>query len=166
MKAFAQFKKCHPEFELHLYGQDFGVGQTAEIWSKQQGIASGMMFHGAISHRQLLEELSRSDLLLNSSLEESFGLSIAEAMGMGLPVVAGDSSGAVPWVVGGGGVLCDIRKVDAIKKAIEHILIPSNYVRYSFAARERVESMFTASAIAYSYLEAYKTAVNKKLVSR
>lgn len=165
MKAFAKFKKCHPDAVLHLYGQDFGVGQTAEAWSKQQGIAAGMMFHGAMPHKQLMEALSTADLLLHSSLEESFGLSIAEAMGMGLPVVAGESSGAVPWVVGDGGVLCDVRQENAIKEAIEHILIPSNYTRYSLAARERVETMFTASAVADAYLEAYETAINKKPVS-
>lgn len=161
MKAFAEFKQCHPDAVLHLYGQDFGVGQMAESWSKQQGIAAGMMFHGVMPHKQLMEAISTADLLLHSSLEESFGLSIAEAMGMGLPVVAGDSSGAVPWVVGGGGILCDVRQENAIKEAIENILIPTNYSRYSSAARERVESLFTASAVTDAYFETYKTVVNK-----
>jgi glycosyltransferase involved in cell wall biosynthesis len=162
LKAFASFKKCHPDASLHLYGRDFGVGQTAETWSKKLDIAAGMIFHGLLPHRQLMEALSTTDLLLHSSLEESFGLSIAEAMGMGLPIVAGESSGAVPWVVGGGGVLCDVRQEYAIKEAIEHILVPSNYTRYSLAAKKRVETMFTASAVADEYLEAYKIAINKK----
>ncbi|MDP2231497.1 glycosyltransferase [Methylotenera sp.] len=162
MKAFAKFKKGHPVAKLHLYGHDFGVGQTAEAWAKQQNIAAGMTFHGAMPHKQLLQELSTADLLLHSSLEESFGLSIAEAMGMGLPIVAGESSGAVPWVVGGSGVLCDVRQENAIKEAIEHVLIPTNYTRYSLVARGRVQAMFTASAVTDAYLEAYKTAINKK----
>lgn len=164
MQAFARFRKCHPVAELHMYGNDFGVGQTAEIWSTQQGTAAGMVFHGAIPHKQLLEALSNSDLLLHPSLEESFGLSIAEAMAMGLPVVAGESSGAVPWVVGEGGALCDVRQEQAIYQAIEQVLVPENYERYSCAARERVESMFTTSRVTSAYLEAYINALEKEPV--
>lgn len=163
MKAFARFRAYHPAAEMHLYGHDFGVGQTAEIWAKQQGLAAGMVFHGAIPHQQLLEALANADLLLHPSLEESFGLSIAEAMAMGLPVVAGESSGAVPWVVGDGGVLCDVRQERAIYQAIEQVLVPQNYVRYSLAARQRVESLFTANAVAAAYLETYQAAVGKEL---
>ncbi len=162
MIAFARFRERHPEAELHLYGNDFGVGQTAEIWSKQEGIADGMVFHGALPHKHLLEALSNADLLLHPALEETFGMSIAEAMVMGLPVVAGESSGAVPWVVGDGGALCDVRQENAICQAIEQVLIPENYARFSIAARERVESMFTASAVAATYLLAYKVAIDSR----
>lgn len=166
MQAFAKFRSFHPDAELHLYGNDFGIGQTAEAWANYRGIVAGMFFHGAIPHKQLLQALSTADLLLHSSLEESFGLSIAEAMAMGLPVIAGESSGAVPWVVGVGGVLCDVRQAQAIYQAIEQALVPDNYSRYSLAARARVLSMFTVSAVATSYIQAYQLAIDKKLVQR
>jgi glycosyltransferase involved in cell wall biosynthesis len=164
MQAFARFRTCHPNVELHLYGNDFGVGQTAEIWAKQQGIATGMAFHGAIPHKQLLEALSNADLLLHPALEESFGMSIAEAMAMGLPIVAGESSGAVHWVVGDGGALCDVRQEQSIYQTIEHVLIPENYARYSLAAKDRIESMFTVNAVAAAYLAAYQASIEKRLV--
>lgn len=165
LRAFARYRACHQEAELHLYGNDFGIGQTAENWSIEQGIAVGMVFHGAIPHKKLLEALASADLLIHPSLEESFGLSIAEAMAMGVPVVAGESSGAVPWVVGDGGMLCDVRQENAIYQVIEQVLIPENYARLSIAARERVESMFTASAVAAAYLKTYQAALNVELVS-
>ena len=165
MQAFAKYIASHPEAELHLYGHDFGVGQTAEIWAKQRGIDTGMNFHGAIPHHQMLEALSKADLLIHPALEESFGLSIAEAMAMGLPVIAGEASGAVPWVVGNGGVLCDVREGDAIYLAIEQALVPGNYERFSIAASQRVESMFTVNAVASAYLAAFQTAIEKEMVS-
>lgn len=163
MKAFARYRLSYLEAELHLYGHDFGSGQTAETWAKQQGIADGMVFHGAIPHKQLLGALANADLLLHPSLEESFGMSIAEAMAMGLPIVAGECSGAVPWVVGEGGVLCDVRQEQAIYQAIEQVLIPENYLRYSLAARARVDSMFTVSAVATAYLATYQAATEMEL---
>jgi glycosyltransferase involved in cell wall biosynthesis len=162
MLAFSRLRNSYPDAVLHLYGNDFGVGQIADAWSAQQGIAEGMVFHGAIPHRQLLEALSKADLLLHPSLEESFGLSIAEAMAMGLPVVAGESSGAVPWVVGDGGVLCDVRKEQAICQAIEHVLVPENYALCSRAARERIETMFTASTVATTYLNVYRDVLGRE----
>ncbi len=162
MQAFAKFRAGYPTVEFHLYGHDFGAGQAAEVWAKQQGIAAGMVFHGALPHKQLLQALSKADLLLHPALEESFGMSIAEAMAMGLPIVAGESSGAVHWVVGGGGVLCDVRQQQSIYEAIEHILIPENYERFSLAARARIEAMFTASAVAAAYLATYQTAIEKE----
>lgn len=165
MQAFAKFRAGHPTVEFHLYGHDFGVGQAAENWAKQQGIATGMVFHGALPHKQLLQALSNADLLLHPALEESFGMSIAEAMAMGLPVVAGGGSGAVPWVVGEGGVLCDVREALSIYQAMVHVLVPENYARYSYAARARVEAMFTVSAVADAYLTAYQTAMKKELTS-
>lgn len=161
IQAFARFRKYHPEAELHMYGIDFGAGEKAEVWCVARKVQAGMSFHGAIPHKQLLEALSNSDMLLHSSLEESFGLSIAEAMAMGLPVVAGESSGAVPWVVGEGGALCDVRQEQEIYQAIEQVLVPENYTRYSCAARERIESMFTAGRVAAAYLEVYKIAIDK-----
>jgi glycosyltransferase involved in cell wall biosynthesis len=163
--AFAKFRIAHPDVELHLYGHDFGLGQTAETLAKQQGIAMGMNFHGAIPHKQLLQALSNADLLIHPALEESFGMSIAEAMAMGLPIVAGERSGAVPWVVGEGGALCDVRQEQAIYQAIEHVLTPNNYVRYSLAARARVESMFTVGAVAAAYLAIYQAAIEKERVT-
>jgi L-malate glycosyltransferase len=164
MQAFAKFRTAHPDVEFHLYGHDFGVGQAAENWANQQGIAAGMVFHGAIPHKQLLGALANADLLLHPSLEESFGMSVAEAMAMGLPIVAGESSGAVPWVVGGGGVLCDVHQEQSIYDAIEHVLIPENYERYSLTARTRVESIFTVSTVAAAYLSAYQAAIEKESV--
>ena len=161
LKAFARVRNYHPSAELHMYGNDFGPGEQAEIWCIAMGMQEGMFFHGAIPHKQLLEELSKVDVLLHSSLEESFGLSIAEAMAMGLPVVAGESSGAVPWVVGEGGILCDVRQELEICQAIKNVLVPENYARHSKAARARVELMFTVNKIASAYLDAYKNALER-----
>ena len=162
MQAFARFYLSNPDSNLNLYGNDFGVGQLAENWAKEQGISAGMIFHGDLPHRQLLQDLSKLDLLLHPSLEESFGVSIAEAMAMGLPVIAGNKSGAVPWVVGNGGVLCEVQQADEIFNAIELALVPESYARFSVAASERVKTMFNANTVATAYLERYRIAIDKE----
>lgn len=129
--AFDQLRKQEPKSELHLYGHDFGPRETAEQWCTARGLQEGMVFHGAIPHQQLIQSLAKLDLLLHSSLEESFGMVIAEAMAMGLPVVAGESSGAVPWVLGEDGVLCDVHSPTTIASALQHALEPERYAQLS-----------------------------------
>ena len=77
---------------------------------------------------------------------------------MGIPVVGGMLSGAVPWVVGKGGVLCDVRERTDILRAINHVLNPECYSSYFEAARARVQEKFTTNAVADGYLRIYQTA--------
>jgi len=116
--AFKQLQQQDPTVQMHLYGADFGPGQIAEQWCSAQGIKQGLHFHGALPHHQLLQELNKHDLLLHTSIEESFGMVIAEAMALGLPVVAGESSGAVPWVVGTHGCLCNVKMLRLSKSLV------------------------------------------------
>lgn len=155
LRAFAQFRKANPRAELHLYGHDFGVGQIAEHWARQQGAEAGMIFCGVLPHHRLLHAMSGTDLLLHPALEESFGMVVAEAMALGLPVVAGKTSGAVPWVLGAAGALCDVCNANDIYRAMVEVIEPGAYLRSSQSGRLRVREEFTQGTVATAYLSAY-----------
>jgi L-malate glycosyltransferase len=161
LKAFAQLRKSHSCAELHLYGHDFGIGEVAEQWARHHCINEGITFHGSRTHHQLLRALGGVDLLLHPALEESFGMVIAEAMAMCLPIVAGKSSGAVPWVLGSAGILCDVRNVDDICNAILEILKPETYQRLSQSGRQRVQEIFSQQAVATAYQKAYSSSMEQ-----
>lgn len=153
LMAFDQLRRQEPAAELHLYGHDFGPGETAELWCAARGIQDGMVFHGAIAHQPLIESLANCDLLLHSSLEESFGMVIAESMAMGIPVVAGESSGAVPWVVGQHGVLCDVHGPATITRALRQALEPDRYAKLSREGSTAAQARFsTANVVDQFYL--------------
>lgn len=156
LRAYARLRASRPECELHLYGHDFGPGQKAQTWAQQQGIDAGMVFHGAVPHRQLLHAMADADVLLHPALEESFCMVIAEAMAMGIPVLGGRSSGAVPWLVKDTGELCDVRSEVEIHGALERVLDPLTYARYSQAGRARVLGAFTTRMVAETYVSAYR----------
>lgn len=159
--AFAQWRQTERDAELHLFGADFGRGEKAQKWVEARGLGDGMAFHGAMPHRQLIASLSGLDALLHPSLEESFGVALAEAMALGLPVVAGRCSGAVPWVMGVGvggqceaGVLVDVRSSGAILRALEQ-LFDAGYEARSSAGVERARIHFSATQVAGLYLTRY-----------
>lgn len=64
--------------------------------------------------------MDRADIFVAPTLEESFGMTVLESMARGLPIVAGRSSGAVPWLLdfGTAGELVDVRRSDEIASAI------------------------------------------------
>jgi glycosyltransferase involved in cell wall biosynthesis len=157
--AFQQLQQQYPTVQMHLYGADFGPGQTAEQWCTKQGIKQGLHFHGALPHHQLLQALNKHDVLLHTSIEESFGMVIAEAMALGLPVVAGESSGAVPWVVGTHGCLCDVKNVASIKTALLDALDTNRYRQLSQDGIEMVRQRFTTPAVVDLFVAQYESAL-------
>lgn len=157
MKAFVRLRVRKPGARLKMYGADFGPGEKAEQWARQNGIAEGMEFIGCVSYRRLLDELADADVLVHPSLEETFGMTIAEAMAQGIPVIGGARSGAVPWVVGEGGILTDVTSVTSIEQAMLELLdVPGCYREAAEASRLRVQDHFTAVKVAEAYETIYR----------
>lgn len=164
MSAMGRIRKVYPSAQMHLYGSDFGVGERAQQWAEANNMVDAFIFHGWTPHAQTMRELSAMDILLHPAAEESFGMTIAEAMALGLPVVAGDKSGAVPWVLGtdnGGGVLIDIHSPEKIAEALLMILNDrALYERYSIQGLAQAKARFSSAAVAQSYLEHYHRVLN------
>ncbi|OQW76915.1 MAG: hypothetical protein BVN35_05680 [Proteobacteria bacterium ST_bin11] len=162
LQAFSQFVAIHPNAELHLFGAGFGVGEAAERWCMSQGVTTGMIFHGAIQHKQLIAQLNGLDILVHPALEESFGVVIAEAMALGLPIVAGNASGAVPWVVGAEeahpficcAVLTDVASAEAILEAMYRVF-DERYPERSESGYLRARQMFAPDVVSRSYQKLY-----------
>lgn len=165
MLAMRRIREFYPGSRMHLFGPGFGAGEQAEHWSNEQGISDCFVFHGLTAHGDAMQALSEMDLLIHPSLEESFGMTLAEAMALGLPVVAGKSSGAVPWILdsGNAGMLVEVRSVNDIADAALSILSDTNlYYLYSTQGRKRAIENFSSNGVAQSYINQYKNIVKIK----
>ena len=108
--------------------------------------------------------------------EESFGLTLIEAMSCGTPVVA-YAKGAIPEVIKDGitGFIineseADIRGdwiikktgIEGLKEAIEKIyaLPEKEYLAMRKACREHIEKNFTLEKMTQSYIEVYKKLID------
>ena len=91
------------------------------------------------------------------SLEESFGISILEAMAYGLPVIASDVGG-IPEVVehGRSGWLVPPRSPEALAERLKSMLVnPDERRAFGSAARERVRANFSAQRMVSSISKVY-----------
>jgi glycosyltransferase involved in cell wall biosynthesis len=160
-KAHALVREADSSAILTCFGSDFGRNGAAEKWARSEGLADGVEFVGRLPSRELYRRLQSCQILVHTSLEESFGMVLAEAMALGLAVVAGSESAAVPWVVGVDGLLVDVRDPNAISAAV--IELARNSARrhaLSVSGHESVLKRFDAKAIAIAYVEQYLSCSN------
>jgi glycosyltransferase involved in cell wall biosynthesis len=114
---------------------------------------------GHLSLEQLVSTYNQCDIFLTPSRLEGFGLSVAEAMACGKPVVATNVSSLPELVVDGkGGFLCPRDDVQDFAKNIRHLASDDN-LRQEMGAfnRKRVEDLFTIEKMTNEYLTLYRS---------
>lgn len=157
LQAFAQVARTLPQAELVLLGEDFAEGGIAQRWCEEAGITGRLRFVGPVRHDEVAAWMAGSDLLLHPSLEESFGMVAAEALAAGIPVVGGQRSGALPWVVGQAGRLVDVTDPQALAAAMLELLgDPALAARLGQEGRRGVLGRFGAQAVAAAYEDLYR----------
>ena len=165
--AFGSLSRQLPAAELHLYGHGFGPDQAAERWWRGQRLNGNVHFHGPVSHAAILDTFASSHMLLHPALEESFGAVLAEAMTMGLPVVAGAHSGAVPWVVGKGGLLVDVTDPVVMADAMYRVATePGLASELARCGQRDALARFGVSTVAAAYEREYAAALSTVISAR
>lgn len=94
---------------------------AAHSWARDHDCADGVEFLGCLAYEQTTRLIRQSDILLHPSLEESFGMPVAEAMAMGVPVVACREAQGCRWLLGDGelGILVSGRRAESLAGGID-----------------------------------------------
>ena len=117
--AFTHLIKKKLPYKLYLYGSEMGKDKACYNWAIKEKIdLKNIYFMGYIDNSKLANIYKKSDIYLSTSLEETFGVTYAEAMASGLPIVAGKNSGATKEVIKNCGILTDVSSVKSICKSI------------------------------------------------
>jgi glycosyltransferase involved in cell wall biosynthesis len=127
IEAFAEVRARLPHASLHMIGHGLGPGGPAESWAAERGLADGISFVGPLPRDRVLDSLATADILVHPSLEESFGMVIAEAQLAGVAVIGGTHSGGVPWTLdyNRAGRLVDVRKSASLAGAMRELALDS-----------------------------------------
>ncbi len=162
--AMRQVRLSHPDARLRVVGHGLTRDSPPARLADQLGIQHAVEFLGPVDPDQLVEEYSRATVFVHASLEESFGMTVAEAMSHGLPVVAGARAGAVPWVLdeGRAGLLVDARHPEAIATAVLRLLDDRLLcAALGEAATKRVRSAFSPATVAATWMQLYEDVTRK-----
>ncbi|MHB8449176.1 MAG: glycosyltransferase family 4 protein [Mycobacteriales bacterium] len=134
-----------PSLPLLVAGSD-GLG-AQQVRAAARDAGTPVIFTGALEEPLLAGVLARAGALVHPSLHEGFGLTPVEAMARGVPVLA-STGGALPEVVGDGGVLLDPGDPDAWAAAMTRVAAdPAWRASLVSSARARAEA-FTWERVA------------------
>lgn len=131
------------------------IGQRQPFHKTQKNI----MNLGHLHLKDLVEAYNRCDIFLSPTRLEGFGLSVAEAMACGKPVVATNCSSLPELVVdGNGGFLCRMNDVKDFVEKIRY-LASEDDLRKKMGEynRKRVEEKFELSRMVDEYIQLYKS---------
>ncbi len=108
LRAFSALRQKGLAREYRLVGMRMGPGEEADLYARANGLSDGVVFVGPLPFQETMNEIASATLLVHPSLEESFGMTILEAMALGTPVVAGATVGNIPDLLASGecGTLC------------------------------------------------------------
>lgn len=114
------------------------------------------------NQEELSELYSLSDMLLNPSTEESFGMVPLEAMACGTPVIVSNQT-ACPEVVAKGqtGVVVDTRDIDQVVSAI-HEIAGRGKSAYHQQCIDYAVTMFSKDSMCENYYNMYLQVLNEK----
>ena len=114
--------KLNNKVILKIYG-DGPLRSEMEELSRNLGIGNSVYFMGRIANEKVPNILNEMDVFINSSLQESFGVNILEAMACEIPVIATDCVGPREIIQDGiSGIILQDRKPETMANAIISLL--------------------------------------------
>lgn len=164
LRAFGLLRQSCPGIRYYLFGNDMEAGGPAETFARRKGLAQGVVFMGKQPYRSVLDCVRNAKLMLHPSLEESFGMSVLEAMVLGTPVVGGARSGNIPFLLdyGKAGVVCDVRVARDIARSASMLLADETGARrLAEYATNYATQHFSEERAVQAYLDYYADILQK-----
>lgn len=152
IEAFQIFNHKHPNTELHLIGEGKNR-QDMEGLVAARKISNCVIFHGLQSN--IHEFLSKMDVFTLPSLYEGIPMSIAEAMGTGMPIVA-TAVGGVPDMLDESSAQLVPVDVEAIAAAFEKYYLNQELRKYNGENALKAATRFSAETMAKKYIKIYQ----------
>ncbi len=106
IQAFSKVLQQHATAQLHILG-DGPLQEKLEQLAERLAIKSNVFFHGSVGGDVVNDQMRKADIFVQHSIvassgdAEGFGVSVAEASSMELPVVCSNASGIVDQVIDG-----------------------------------------------------------------
>lgn len=141
-----------------------GAVPGAESWREaicRAPLAGRVTYHGYVADADRQSVYAGARLLVLPSFDEGFGMPVAEAMSLGIPVVA-SSRGALPEVSGGAAMLVEPEDICGLSDAIERMVFDPVLAKRLAEAGLREAKRFTWERAAEATRAAYERAIEAR----
>jgi glycosyltransferase involved in cell wall biosynthesis len=121
LKAIAKVRELRTDFVLDVVG-DGPDSKEYEDLAARLGLDAIVRFHGVKSKQEVAQFMRNCDFFVLPSLLENLPCVLIEAMASGKPVLASDVGGVGEIVTDTNGVLVPLSDVEALAKAMAHLM--------------------------------------------
>jgi glycosyltransferase involved in cell wall biosynthesis len=163
LRAFASAFSGDANVVLEIGGQG-PERANLQQFACELGIAGQVQFHGSMSRQQVRTAMQRAQCFVSSSIVETFGVVLIEAMACGLWVIATDAGGPRDFVGGEVGELVTNGDERALALAMQRFHRSSAAIinsRHATASHRFVVERFGRVAVAQRLLQVYEAAVRE-----
>lgn len=164
LRAFARVALQRPKTQLLMLGEGL-LKHSLQQTTQKLGLAERVIFPGSISHSEVPHYAAAADLFLFSSLTDTQGLVLIEAMAAGTPVVAVEAPGPVDVLAEGGGMLVPHREED-FAAAVVALLADNPRRRAMGEYAVHVAQRYSIPAATECLLQVYEAAIEAVHVGR
>lgn len=144
IESFAEIAKKHKTWKVKFFGSEDDKRYKRKMvrFIEEQGLSEQVSFCG--TSNKIIDEMLNADILVNTSKSEGFGLAVAEAMSVGLPIIGFSDCCALHKLIDDGynGYL-----VDGVKELSEKLdnLMESNDLRKTLGDNSMKKVKFFSS---------------------
>lgn len=159
LRAFAKAFRGDAEVAL-LLGGDGPMLHDLRSLARALFVESQVRFVGRLARQEIKDLLASSDAFVLPSLVETFGVVAAEALALGVPVIATRSGGPESIVGAGDGILVPPGDEDALAQAMADI--KTGEIEFDAQEiRSRCHARFSGSSIAHCLAGIYEHAMQQ-----
>lgn len=158
LQAFARLSAASEKpLELQIIGD--GPRRTELVHlAEELGVQDSVHFLGNLAHQDAMQTLALADLFVAASVFEGFGLAVAEAILLEVPVVATDVGGMRDIVLPGYGEIVPPGNVDALVEGISRGLglDATERARRQAEAKRHVLENYSVDAVSAKLVDLYR----------
>ncbi len=164
LKSFVAVVKEMPKVKLIVVG-DGDKKLDYEKFVKENNLKDNVVFKGALFGQDLANEYRSADLLVSPTKKESFGMVIAEAMAVGLPVIANDVGGVSELVDDGvTGYLIKNNNVSELSKKIINLLSDGKkMMQFGINGENKIKKDFTWKKRINAYADLFNRLLDEQV---
>ena len=157
IEVFAEFKKTHPDYELHIYGKGSKLN-SLKSHAIKFGVGDSVKFPGVSN--ELWGKMKISKMFVMTSLFEGMSNSLIEAMCLGLPCISTKVSGAIDLINSGvNGFLINIDDRQTLLENMKIIADDNNKANQIGGNASRIYEVLNVESISMKWI----TYINKMI---
>ncbi len=159
LEAFKRAKDTNHELSLVMVGTGTEARLAEEFLANNPDLKSSITLLGYQNKTQINEQLQLASALVSPSIVESFGISVAEAMSCGIPVIVGKNTGPTEFVDPQSGIQVNPKDIDEIAQAMIHITDANPKYDPQYI-RKNITDRFSLPVFGERLKEVYQSIIN------